>query len=188
MNYSLTIKKILSKNKGISDKYFSLLCADEAIQKYINSLCRKFSYKFDDDSYAICLVSLWKSTLTFDKKKGTFPPYFYRIAKQDIIDQFRKNKSKLSTKTISMEDEGVKIVVENLIDDVNYMDKMIKKEEEINLYNYLNKNLNSLERDVMWSHLSSNARQKEIAKDMNKKITTISYVMQGAKKKLKKIL
>lgn len=69
-----------------------IMDVEEAVEKY----CRKFKMEYEiaeldlEEAYGICMgKSLNKTLIKYDEREGNFLSLFYKVMKNDLIDQYR---------------------------------------------------------------------------------------------------
>ena len=105
-------------------------------QKYRNS---GIEY---EDLNQMCLLGLWKATITYKKEKGyAFSTYSYRVVQNELNQYLRKNKKYFSNRYFS-EEIHENIVLEDIIADTyNSIEELENNIDNVNAINEIKANV-----------------------------------------------
>lgn len=169
-------------------------CSEETrlIEENINLVyytVRKYFYN-NEDYYDLGMIGLIKGVKSYDKNKGAISTYLMKCIKNEIMMRYRRDKNPKDCLSLDYDTENTKL--SNLIsDNTNIEDEILKKEQCELLYECLNK-LTKIEKYIIVHYYglynSDKMSQKDIAKDLNMKPTSVTKIHLRVLKKLKKLI
>lgn len=169
---SILIRRIKRGDRNAFGKlYLKYL---DAIYRYIYFRVRQDRQTAEDLSETV-FFKAWEHIKTFEEKEGTFKPWLYMIAKNTIIDYFRKPQKTVPLKE-SLPYDGDSIE-----------EKLIKDHEVKDLKHALNL-LTDEQKQVITLKYIEEMPNYEIAKILDKNEEAVRALQSRALKKLRDIL
>lgn len=169
-------------------------CSEETkmIEDNINLVyytVRKYFYN-NEDYYDLGMIGLVKGVKSYDKNKGAISTYLMKCIRNEIMMRYRRDKNPKVTLSLDYENENNKL--SNMIsDNTNIEEDMLKKEQYELLYMCL-ESLNDTEKYIIIHYYglydNDKMSQKNIAKDLNMKPTSVTKIHLRVLKKLKKLM
>jgi RNA polymerase sigma-70 factor (ECF subfamily) len=167
----MSINKL--ENRGDLEELFKWL--NEPLYKYIYVRCG-YSKELAEDITQDIFVKAWEKRNTFNPSKSTLKNWIYIIARNQIIDIYRKKKIKGSTFNEDIEivckQQGLSSEDEIMLGDIlEGLDRLKEKEKEVITLRYI-----------------QDLEIEDIAKIIGKSSNTTKVMIHRAIKKLKYIL
>jgi RNA polymerase sigma-70 factor, ECF subfamily len=192
MAFENTDEEIINQYKGGNKEAFK-----ELINKYTSPLYN-FTVRLTDKENAPDIVQdvfikIWKKLNYFDVSKSSFKTWIFAVAKNTIIDFWRKSKDKdgkkkiLSFSDLESKDNDYSFP-ENIKDDNLLPDQVLQKLQDKEL---LNKSIDKLPENfktVLVLHYQEEMTFEEIGKILGKPQNTVKSYHQRAIMELRKIL
>jgi len=167
----MSINKI--ENRQDLEKLFRWL--NGPLYKYVYVRCG-YSRELAEDVTQDIFIKVWEKRETFNSNKSTLKNWVYIIARNHIVDLYRKRK--INTKTLNEEIEGV------------VKDQSLEVEDELMMCQVL-KNLNKLkekDKEVLLLRYIQDLDIEDVSKIIGKSENTTKVMIHRALKKLKYIV
>jgi RNA polymerase sigma-70 factor (ECF subfamily) len=138
-------------------------------------------------------IKVWKNINSFDISKSSFKTWIFTVAKNTIIDFWRKTKNDKGVKKILSfsdleSDNSDNSFSENIKDENPLQDKILEKLEDSEI---LNNSINKLKKSyqvILILHYQEEMTFDEIGKVLNKPLNTVKSYHRRAILELRKII
>jgi RNA polymerase sigma-70 factor (ECF subfamily) len=157
------------------NKYFSL------IYNYVSRLVPK-----DEASDLVqdVFVRVWKSIKKIDFNKASFKTWIFTIARNRVIDYFKKKKSI----PFSSLDNDKEPFSETIIDEGSFVEEEILKTENLEILNEALNKIDEKHREILILYYQEDMTFKEIGQLLNKPLNTVKSYHYRAVLKLRDFL
>jgi len=159
-----------------------------AITKYVNLKIR--DKMIAEELINDVFVKVHTSLRTYDSKKAQFNTWIFNIAKNVLIDHFRKKSLETTSLEVSKQDDSEDTMSETLpvaTPDRNPLESMISDETMYNVQTAMG-HLNETQREMLTMYALDNLTYEEIAAMLNMPMGTVKGTIFNARTRLKEIL
>ncbi len=149
--------------------------------KYLDNIYRYIYFRVNQDQpiaedlAETVFFKAWENIKNFKEDGGTFKAWLYMIAKNTVIDYFRKPQ-----KTVQLD--------ENLVHQTDSLEEKLLKEHEIKDLNHALSYLTDEQKEVITLKYIEEASNEEIGKILNKNEDAVRALQHRALEKLRKLL
>lgn len=158
-----------------------------AITKYVNLKIR--DVMIAEELINDVFVKVHTSLRTYDETKAKFNTWIFNIAKNVLIDHFRKKSLETTSLEVSKQDESEDIT-ETLpvpTQDRNPLETMISDETMHNVQTAMS-HLNETQREMLTMYAVDNLTYEEISAMLNMPMGTVKGTIFNARTRLKEVL
>jgi len=181
----MTDEELVKSSLQYEDAFYFLMKRYETVLlRYINRMTQASREEVEDLLQEI-FIKIYRNLNGFDTN-FKFSTWAYRIAHNEVISQYRKNKQRHISVELDAEDEKSRSLVDFLTDTLNLESQYLDREQADAVRNAL-MDLLPKYRDVLVLHFFEELSYREISDILKKPTGSVATLLNRAKKKFKKI-